>query len=100
MITNNYSNFVKIAIPKLITISFVLLPTIASVLILIVFIWRTRRYRARKYELQRNELMLFKVSRSDAVLKVENTLRDKFKLISKEEKIKVSNTEEGGDPVT
>lgn len=91
---------VKVAIPKLITISFVLGPTLASLLILIIFIWRTRRYKARKYEVQRNELMLFKISRSEAVLKVERTLRDKFNSISKDENTSNANSEERGDPIT
>ena len=88
---------VKIAIPKIITISFVLGPVLISLSILIIFLWRTRRYKAKKYELQRNELMLFKISRSETVLKVENTLRDRFNLISKEDKAKIIDTDEGGD---
>jgi uncharacterized repeat protein (TIGR01451 family) len=88
---------VKVAIPKLIIISFVLGPTLISLIILIIFIWRTRKYKAKKFELQRNELMLFKISRSEAVLKVENTLRDRFSLISKEAQAKIKDTKEGGD---
>ncbi|NHJ22396.1 MAG: DUF11 domain-containing protein, partial [Candidatus Lokiarchaeota archaeon] len=87
---------VKIAIPKLIMISFVLGPALASLIALFIFIWQTRRYKARKYELQRNELTLFKVSKSEAVLKVENTLRDRLNLISKgKEKIKNEDNEGG-----
>ena len=88
---------VKVAIPKLITISFILGPTLVSFLILIIFIWRTRKYKAKKYELQRNELMLFKVSRSEAVLKVETTLRDRFNLISNNGKARVIDEDKGGD---
>ncbi|NVM43638.1 MAG: hypothetical protein HWN79_01885 [Candidatus Lokiarchaeota archaeon] len=77
---------IKVVIPKLIQVSFVLGPTLVSLSILVVFLWKTRRYKAKKYELQRNELMLFKISRSEAVLNVESTLRDKFNLLSKEEK--------------
>ncbi|MFX0077556.1 MAG: hypothetical protein ACFE96_19090, partial [Candidatus Hermodarchaeota archaeon] len=87
---------VKIALPKLITISFVLGPSIASLLILVIFVWRSQRYKARKYELKRNELLLFKVSKSEAVLKVETTLRDKFKQISNEDKARNVDTDKGG----
>ncbi|GAG82146.1 unnamed protein product [marine sediment metagenome] len=34
--------------------------------------------------------MLFKTSRSEAVLKVENTLRDRFNSISKEERARIT----------
>lgn len=88
---------IKVVIPKLILLSFVLGPTMVSLSILIVFIWKTRKYKAKKYELQRNELMLFTISRSEAVLKIENTLRDKFNLISKEERERVIDNDKGGD---
>ncbi|NVM16606.1 MAG: hypothetical protein HWN80_02750 [Candidatus Lokiarchaeota archaeon] len=90
---------VKVVIPKLIAISFVLGPALISLSILIIYIWRTRRYKAKRYELQRNELMLFKISRNEAVLKVESTLRDRFNLISKEEKTKTMDTDKGGDQI-
>jgi uncharacterized repeat protein (TIGR01451 family) len=88
---------VKITLPKLIALSFVLGPTMISLIVLIIFIWRTRKYKAKKLEIQRNELLLFKVSRSEAVLKVENTLRDKFNLISKDAKARIKDGEKGGD---
>ncbi|MBY8987136.1 MAG: hypothetical protein KGD61_01690 [Candidatus Lokiarchaeota archaeon] len=90
---------VKVVIPRLITMSFVLGPTLVSLTILIVFVWKTRKYKAKKYELQRNELMLFKISRSEAVLKVENTLRDRFNLISKEDKERIIDNDRGGDQI-
>jgi uncharacterized repeat protein (TIGR01451 family) len=86
---------VKIVFPRFVRVSFVLGPTLISLAILIVFIWKSRRYKAKKYDLQRNELMLFKISRSEAVLKVENTLRDEFNLISKKKEGKIT-FEEGG----
>ncbi|MFX0011206.1 MAG: hypothetical protein ACFE9R_12890, partial [Candidatus Hermodarchaeota archaeon] len=89
---------VKIAFPKLIMVSFVLGPVLVSLIALIIFIWQTRRYKARKYELQRNELTLFKVSKSEAVLKVENTLRDRLNLISKDKDTINNEENKGGDP--
>ena len=88
---------VKIILPKLIALSFVLGPTMISLFILIIFIWRTRKYKAKKFELQRNELLLFKVSRSETVLKVENTLRDRLNLISKDTKARIKDSKDGGD---
>jgi hypothetical protein len=40
--------------------------------------------------------MLFEISRSEAVLKVENTLRDRFNLISKEDNTKIIS-DNGGE---
>ncbi|GAG82142.1 unnamed protein product, partial [marine sediment metagenome] len=42
---------VKVILPKFIRVSFVLGPTLISLSILIVFIWKTRRYKAKKYDL-------------------------------------------------
>ncbi|MFX1287294.1 MAG: hypothetical protein ACFFFY_01875 [Promethearchaeota archaeon] len=88
---------VKVIIPKIIAISFVLGPVLISLSILVIFIWRTRKYKGKKYEIQRNELMLFKISRSEAVLKVENTLRDRFNVIAKENKNRRLEDLNGGD---
>ncbi len=87
---------VKVIIPKFIQVSFVLGPALVSLSILFVFMLKTRRYKAKKYDLQRNELMLFEISRSEAVLKIENTLRDRFNVISKEEKSRIIS-DKGGE---
>ena len=41
--------------------------------------------------------MLFKISRSDAVLKVEKTLRDRFKLMSQTKEDVTIEKENGGE---
>ncbi|MBA7579681.1 hypothetical protein ES708_21557 [subsurface metagenome] len=63
---------VKVVIPEIIQIFFVLGPMLISLTILTIFLWKTKKYKAKKYELQRNELMLFKVSGSSTILKIEN----------------------------
>ena len=88
---------VKVIIPVEINILFVLGPALAALTTLTIFIWKTKKYKASKYELQRNELMLFKVSRSDSILKVENTLRDRLSSLSKEQSYSKDSTEEGGE---
>ena len=88
---------VKIIIPKEINILFALGPALAAFTTLTIFIWKTKKYKASKYELQRNELMLFKVSHSDSVLKVENTLRDRLNTLSKEQSYSKNSTEDGGE---
>jgi len=68
-----------------------------AAIILIIFVWKSRRYNVKKYELQRNELMLFKISRSDEILKIENTLRDRFNLMSKTQEDVTIEKENGGE---
>jgi len=76
---------------------FVLGPSIVAAMILIIFIWKSRRYNVKKHELQRNELMIFKISRSDAILKFENTLRDRLNLMSKTQEEATIEKENGGE---
>jgi len=94
--TSNWVD-IKVIIPENIQIYFVLGPSIVAAIVLIIFLWKSRRYNVKKYELQRNELMLFKISRSDAVLKVENTLRDRFNVMSKTQKEATLEKENGGE---
>jgi uncharacterized repeat protein (TIGR01451 family) len=95
----NTSNWVdiKVIIPENIQMFFVLGPSIVAAIILIIFVWKSRRYNVKKYELQRNELMLFKISRSDEILKIENTLRDRFNLMSKTQEDVTIEKENGGE---
>jgi len=94
--TSNWVD-IKVIIPENIQIYFVLGPSIVAAITLIIFIWETRRYKGKKYELQRNELMLFKISRSDAILKVEKTLRDRFNLMSQTKEDVTIEKENGGE---
>lgn len=88
---------VKVIIPEEISVLFLLGPALAALTTLTIFVWKTKRYKAKKYELQRNELILFKVSHSESVLKIENTLRDRLNLLSKEQRYSKDSTEDGGE---
>jgi len=91
---------VKIVIPELIQIFFVLGPILISLTVLTIFLWKTKKYKAKKYELHRNELMLFKVSGSSTILKIENTLRDRFNSISKIQSEEIIEKENGGESIS
>jgi len=91
---------VKVVIPEIIQIFFVLGPMLISLTVLTIFIWKTKKYKAKKYELQRNELMLFNVSGSSTVLKIENTLRDRFNSISKIYSEEIVEKEYGGESIS
>jgi len=88
---------VKVILPEEVNILFVLGPAFVALTILTIFIWKTKKYKANKYELQRNELLLFKVSHSDSVLKVENTLRDRLVSLSKEQSYNKKGIKDGGE---
>ena len=87
---------IKIVIPEIIQMYFVLGPSLVGLTIFIIFLWETKRYKIKKYELQRNELMLFEVSHSNAILKIENTLRDRFNEMSKSKENNIIEKVNGG----
>ena len=91
---------VKVVIPKIIQVFFILGPMLISLTVLTIFIWKTKKYKAKKYELQRNELMLFSISGSSTVLKIENTLRDRFNSISKIQREEIIEKENGGGSIS
>ena len=88
---------IKVILPEEVNILFVLGPALIALTILTIFIWKTKKYKATKYELQRNELMLFNVAHSDTVLKVENTLRDRLVSLSKEQRYNKKGIEDRGE---
>ncbi|MHA1233485.1 MAG: DUF7507 domain-containing protein [Promethearchaeota archaeon] len=88
---------VKIIIPEEIYVTVVVGPSLAALTALTIFTWKTKRYKAKKHELQRNELQLFKVSHSESVLKVEITLRDQLDSLSKEQSRNKKSNEDRGE---
>ena len=88
---------VKIIFPEEIIVLFVLGPALIALITITIFFWKTKKYKAEKYELQRNELMLFKISHSESVLKIENTLRDRLNSLSKEQNYHIDSPEDGGE---
>jgi len=88
---------VKIIFPEEINALFVIGPALIALITITIFFWKTKKYKAEKYELQRNELMLFKISHSESVLKIENTLRDRLNSLSKEQNYRKNSPEDGGE---
>ncbi|MFX0018219.1 MAG: hypothetical protein ACFFAK_03940 [Promethearchaeota archaeon] len=91
---------VKIIIPTRIQLYFTFIPSLVSLLILIYFIWRTRKYRTRKYEIQRSEMVLFKKGPRESILKIENTLKEQLAKLDQEKnkipKVTDNTTNNGG----
>ena len=90
---------IKVTFPSVIKGFFILGPILISLTILTIFLWKTKKYNSKKYERQRNELILFKVTHTVTVLKVENTLRDRFNLISKKQRSSTIENENGGESI-
>ncbi|MFX1314050.1 MAG: hypothetical protein ACFFHD_15800, partial [Promethearchaeota archaeon] len=91
---------VKIIIPTRIQLFFIFIPLLVSLLILAYFLWRTHKYRTRKYEIQRSEMVLFKKGPRESILKIENTLKEQLAKLDQEKdkilKVKDSSTKKGG----
>ena len=76
---------VKIIIPVQTQILFIIAPTALALLIMAIYLYQSKRYNVKKYEISRNENILFRVKGVDAILRVEKTLKDYFHEISKDE---------------
>ncbi len=75
---------VKIIIPTRIQVYFIFIPSLVSLLILTYFLWRTRKYRTKKHEIQRSEMVLFKKGPRESILKIENTLKEQLTKLDQE----------------
>jgi hypothetical protein len=75
---------VKIIIPTRTQLYFILIPSLVSLLILTYFLWRTRKHRTKKYEIQRSEMVLFKKGPRESTLKIENTLKEQLAKLDQE----------------
>ena len=73
---------VKTIIPLRTQALFVIIPSTVTIVILLGYLFEMKRYKSKRYELRRNEEILFKTKGIDSVIKVEKSLRDylnKFK---------------------
>jgi hypothetical protein len=75
---------IKIILPKNIQNLIILIPGLISIIILFSFIWQNYKYNTKKYETQKYDSILLKSGKSESILKVEKTLRERFKEINQE----------------
>jgi len=91
---------VKIIIPTRIQVYFIFIPSLVSLLILTYFLSRTRKYRTKKHEIQRSEMVLFKKGPRESILKIENTLKEQLTKLNQEKdkipKVIDNSTNNGG----
>jgi len=76
---------IKIIIPLETQSLFIIIPTSISLAILIGYLFERNRYKSKRYELQRNEELLFNVEGIDSIIKIDRTLKDHLKKINKHE---------------
>ncbi|MFX1276310.1 MAG: hypothetical protein ACFFBP_03545 [Promethearchaeota archaeon] len=74
---------IKIITPIMIQRLYILFPSLLTLGIIIIFLWQIKKYRTKKYEKRRHELLLFELSSRESIIKVENTLRDRLNILSK-----------------
>jgi uncharacterized repeat protein (TIGR01451 family) len=67
---------VKIVIPLETQSLFIIIPTFIALAVLIGYLFEMNRYKSKRFELQRNEEILFNTEGIDSVIKVDKTLRD------------------------
>ena len=77
---------VKIIIPVQTQNLFIIIPTVLALLIVAIYLYQSRRYNVKKYEISRNENFLFRIKGVDAILRVERTLKDYLLEISKDKR--------------
>ena len=78
---------IKIILPLETQFLFIIIPTSIGLAILIGYLYEMNRYKSKRYELQRNEDLLFNVKGIDSIIKVDKTLRDHLKKINKDENL-------------
>lgn len=83
--TNSNDIEVKVIIPIWIQTLALLIPSSIALAFLGIFYWQTHKYKASKFELERNELSIFTLSSMASILKVEHTLRERLSEITKEQ---------------
>ncbi|MFX0138803.1 MAG: hypothetical protein ACFFDN_34500, partial [Candidatus Hodarchaeota archaeon] len=87
---------IKIITPKSRQFYFIALPVLATLTILIVYIWQIKKYKKKKREFQRSEMHIFELSSRETILKIEHTLRDRLSILvnkSKEKNFKLDSNE-------
>jgi len=84
--SNEISNQINIKIitPISIQLSYVLVPCIIALGIVIIFLWQSNKYKASKYEMKRHEMFVFQHGAKDSILKIEHTLRERLNVLSQE----------------
>jgi hypothetical protein len=74
---------IKIITPKSRQLLYISLPILIGLASLSIFFWQNKKYKKRKTAYERSEKKLFDLSSRESILEINNTLREKLKIISK-----------------
>jgi len=69
---------IKIIIPVQTQSLFIIIPTLLTLSIIVIYFYQSKRYSVKKYETHRNENILFRSKGVDAILRVDKMLNDYF----------------------
>ncbi|MFW9948715.1 MAG: hypothetical protein ACFFKA_01145 [Candidatus Thorarchaeota archaeon] len=70
---------IKVVLPISIRNLFLLIPSIVSLLVILLFLWQSHKYKAKKYETERYESYLLKSTSTDSILSFKRTLNEEIK---------------------
>jgi len=84
---------VKIITPKFRQLSYIALPILIVFLILMLYIWQIKKYKKRRIEFERSEILIFELSSRETILKKEYTLRERLHTLSNISKEKTFDIE-------
>jgi archaellum component FlaG (FlaF/FlaG flagellin family) len=89
---------VKIIIPINRQVLIVLLPILSVFAISVVYMWQNKKYKKKKREFRRSEMLIFNLSSRETILKVEHTLRERLSILSKpvQEEYPIESKRNGG----
>ncbi|MFX1495956.1 MAG: hypothetical protein ACFFBH_00370 [Promethearchaeota archaeon] len=79
---------VKVIIPKIIQMNFVLIPLIVSLVVLVISSWQVSSQRSKRLELRRLEASILRASPRDSIIKIKGSLKEEFDKIGQREERK------------
>ncbi|NVM34096.1 MAG: hypothetical protein HWN81_00775 [Candidatus Lokiarchaeota archaeon] len=73
---------IKVITPKIRQFYYVFLPILIVFAVLVVYNWQIRKYKKKKREFERSEMLIFELSSRETIFKVEHTLRERLSVLS------------------
>ncbi|MBD3212373.1 MAG: hypothetical protein GF311_07180 [Candidatus Lokiarchaeota archaeon] len=79
-------NIIKVIIPPTTQQLFITIPLTLAIFIGIIFLWRLRKYKNKKLEIERNEIKILNLESRDSILNFETNIKEEFKKIVEKQK--------------
>ncbi|MFX1377993.1 MAG: hypothetical protein ACFFA4_02780 [Promethearchaeota archaeon] len=85
---------VKIITPRVIQFFYLALPILLGLLILSIYLWQIKKYKKKRRAYERSEMHIFELSSRESIFKIDNTLRGKLNIMSKNSKVGITDVEQ------